>query len=128
MPQSTDDDSIPPEAELWRRIPPYQWIKDENLPSGFRPTSDLLDDPELSVVIASECTGGLATLLEAHEDFGVASFTVGEIRDRGWGIVRVPDEKLPGHAHVTGKKSHGKRASLVKTARILKAPEVRPAS
>lgn len=118
-----DDDTISPETELWRRIPPTHWVRDETVPGGYRPTSETFNDPELSVVMATECHGGLETLLTDHDKFGVASFTVGEIRERGWGIVRVPDDALPGHAHVTGKKSHGKRSSLTKQCRMLVLPK-----
>jgi len=121
LPQPNDL-SIAPDVELWRRIPPWQWIPDSNTPTGRRPTSDAFDDIELSVVIAVECEGGLGTLLAGHVGYGVASFTVGDIRDRGWGIVRVPDDELPGHAHVTGKKSHSKRASLAKKCTIRVEP------
>jgi hypothetical protein len=122
----SDDDSIPREKELWRRIPPWQWIADPNVAAGYRPTSDAFDDPDLSVVIADECIGGVQTLLAGHDGFGVASFTVADIRDRGWGIVRVADDELPGHAYVTRKKSHGKRSSLAKNCKMLVIPAVPP--
>ena len=117
-----DDPSIGPDTELWRRIPPWQWVRDDSVPAGHRPSTDSLDDLELSVVIAAECTGGVETLLEGHDDFGVASFTVAEVRSRGWGVVRAADESLPGHAHVTGRKTKGQRSSLVKTCRMLREP------
>lgn len=117
-----DDETIRPETELWRRIPPAHWIPDETVPAGHRPTSDTFRDPELSVVIATECDGGLATLLADHDEYGVASFTVAQIRDRGWGIVRVSDDALPGHAHVTGKKTSGQRSSLTKECQMLVVP------
>lgn len=120
--QVPDDGSIPPETEVWRRIPPWQWTPDDSVTLGHRPSTDAFDDQELSVVIANECTGGLDTLLEGLVGFGVASFTVSEIRERAWGIVRVRDEKLPGHAHVTGNKTKGKRSSLAKRCRMIKMP------
>lgn len=122
-----DDKSIPDETELWRRIPPWHWTPDDTIPGGYRPSSGTFDDPQLSVVIASECEGGVPTLLRGHERFGVASFTVGEVRGYGWGVVRAPVEGLPGHAHVTGRKSQGKRAKLAKSCRMLRDPEPDPA-
>lgn len=118
-----DEASIPLETELWRRIPFRQWVPDDSRTEGYRPSSDAFDDAELSVVIASECQGGLSTLLRGHPRYGVASFTVGEVRALGWGIVRAPDNELPGHAHVTGKKTHGQRSRLAKACRMLKNPE-----
>jgi hypothetical protein len=118
-----NDSSIPSDTELWRRIPGWQWVPDDSIATGFRPSSDAFDDDELSVVIAAECAGGIPTLLAGHEGFGVASFTVAEIRSRGWGIIRVPDDLLPGHSHVTGKKkTKSKRTSLAKTCRMLVNP------
>ena len=118
----SDDVTILNDSELWRRIPIWQWVPDDQAPSGHRPSSDAFNDPELSVVLAVECTGGLATLLKGHDRFGVVTFTVGEIRAFGWGIVRKPDPDLPGHCHVTGKKTHGQRSRLAKACRILRAP------
>jgi hypothetical protein len=99
-----DDKSIPDDTELWRRIPYWEWVLDDSAPNGRRPSSAAFEDDELSVVIAAECTGGIDTLLRNHERFGVASFTAGQVRAHGWGIVRAPDDELPGHAHVLGKK------------------------
>jgi hypothetical protein len=118
-----DDRSIPDCTELWRRIPHRHWVPDDSVPNGWRLSSAAFDDYEMSVVIADECTGGLSTLLHNHERFGVASFTVGQVRAHGWGVVRAPDDELPGHAHVMGKKSHGKRAALAKSCRMLRHPE-----
>ncbi len=121
-----DDESIPNGAKLWRRIPPGQMVPDDEVPGGRRPSSGNFDELELSAVIASECTGGLATLLEGDQTFGVACFTVGEIRAFGWGVIRVPDPKLPGHVHITGntgKKNHKKRAALGKSCRMIRYPD-----
>lgn len=117
-----DDRSIPDATELWRRIPPWEWVPDDSMPNGWRPSSAAFENDELSVVIAAECTGGVSTLLRNHEGFGVASFTVGQVRAHGWGIVRAPDDELPGHAHVLGKKSRGKRAALARSCRMIRDP------
>ena len=117
-----DDPSIPNESELWRRIAPPQWKPDSNHPRGFRPTSDMFNDDELSVVIATECTGGIDTLLAGHLGFGVAAFTAGEVRAFEWGVVRAPDTLLPGHAHVLGKKGRRARKTLAMSCRVLREP------
>lgn len=113
-----DDASIADGVELWRRIPIEEWKADES-----RPSSMAFDNPELSVVIASECTGGMATLLQGHERYGVASLTAGQARVLGWGIIRVPDPDLPGHAHLTGKKTKGQLRRMAKGCLMLKPPE-----
>jgi hypothetical protein len=117
-----DDETITGDSELWRRIPIWHWVADDSVPKGHRPSSAAFDEEEMSVVIAAECHGGLPTLLRGHEAFGVASFTVGDIRERGWGIVRAPDDQLPGHAHVLGKKTRGKGTSLAKKCHMLVDP------
>jgi len=119
MPQ--DDKDIPDGTELWRRIHPDFMADDDSAPSGRRPSSGNFDGPELSAVIASECL--LETLLKGHETFGVACFTVAEIRAFGWGVIRVPDPELPGHVHITGNTgtpNHKKRASLGTPCRMIR--------
>jgi hypothetical protein len=119
-----DDLSIIDDTVLWRRIHPDQWIPDAESQFGYRVTSEIFSDPELSVVIAAECT--LERLMEGHADFGVAEFTAGDVRQFGWGVVRRPDLVLPGHCHVTGKnKQQKKRSRLAKSCRIVRAPTIR---
>jgi hypothetical protein len=124
-PAPSDDPSIPDEAVLLRRIPYSDMVADDSVPSGYRPSSSNFNWDELSAVIASECT--LETLLKDHTSYGVASFTVREIRAFGWGVIRVPDPELPGHVHITGhmgKKNQNrqKRAILGKTCRMIRDP------
>ena len=121
-PVEDDEPSIPADAELWRRIPWLHWVADSGVPDGRRVSSAAFDDPEMSVVIADECEGGEAALLRGHPGFGIASFTVGDVRGLGWGVVRAPDENLPGHAHVTGRKSRSKLRQLAKLCHIRRAP------
>ncbi len=78
----------------------------------------------MSVVIALECTGGIDILLSGHAGFGVARFTVELVRALGCGIVRAPDPALPGHAHVTGKKTYGRRSRFSRGCGILRKPVV----
>jgi hypothetical protein len=118
---AADDPAIPNETALWRRIPPWQWMADDQAPGGFRPSSDIFNDNELSVVIVAECT--IDVLLAGHDNFGVAEFSAGDIRGCGWGIVRAPDDKLPGHCHVTGKNKKQKtRGRLARSCRIVREP------
>jgi hypothetical protein len=53
--QYTDDTSIPDEAALWRRVPPWHLIFDENL-GRIRPSKAAFDNDEddapMSVVLA----------------------------------------------------------------------------
>jgi hypothetical protein len=64
----------------------------------------------------------MATLLRDHDGFGVAGFTAGDARSLTLGVIRFPVVELPGHAHVTGKKTHGIRKKLAMACRILHNP------
>jgi hypothetical protein len=124
-PPPEDDKGIPKEAKLWRRIEPGSMVPDDSVPSGRRPSSANFNWPELSAVIASECP--LETLVKDHETYGVACFTVAEIRAFGWGVIRVPDPELPGHVHITGhrgKKNQNpkKLRDLAKSCRMIRDP------
>ena len=115
-----DDRSIPDGTVLWRRIPPEQMATDPRAPTGRRPSSGNFDDQALSAVIANECP--LETLLRKHETYGVASFTVGFVREIGYGVIRVPDEELPGHIHITGKKTDGRSRALARRCSMVRYP------
>jgi len=121
-----DDKGITDDTELWRRIPPDQMTDDDQVPSGWRPSTGNFDKYEMSVVIAAESVGGLDGLLSGWEGFGVASFTAGEVRQLEFGVVRDPDPKLPGHALVVGNKSHGKRNRLARLCRLIRVPRPIP--
>src|SRR5437867_262045 len=98
-----DDRTIPDDAILWRRIPAEQIVDDPKARDGQRPSSGNFDDPDLSAVISAECP--LEVLLRGHETFRVVSFSVGLVREIGYGVIRVHDDELPGHVHITGKKT-----------------------
>lgn len=117
-----DDAGIPDDADLWRRIPPEQMTRDDGAPGGRRPSSGNFDDPELSVVIAAECQGGIETLLRGLDCFGVATVTVRDVRRLGLGIIRVHEEGLPGHAVVTGRKTGSKSRALARACRMIRDP------
>lgn len=115
--------SIALDNELWRRIPPWGMTEDDAVPAGTRPSTSNFDDPDPSVVIAVECTGGINTLLPGHDRFGVASFTVAQVRSLGFGVVRKPDDTLPGHAHVTGRKApRSKLLTLARAGQMMRYP------
>jgi hypothetical protein len=116
-----DDPSIANETELWRRIPPSSWLRDER-----RPTSEVFRTDEMSVVIAAECAGGLDGLLRGREEFGIAAFTAGAVREAGWGVVRDPTDEQLGHALVTGKKGKTACARLAKSCVVRREPAVSP--
>ena len=118
----SDDRSINDDTVLWRRLPQNGVATDSSAPNGRRPSSANFADAELSVVIAAECIGGTDRLLKNHAGFGVFAFRVADARSVGWGVVRAPDDNLPGHAHVTGRKTHGQRSKVAKLSQIVVEP------
>ena len=106
-----DDPTISDDAILWRRIPPYWWILDENM-GRVRPTSQAFHDDAnggpmsvlLRDVMVSEGRGP-EDALRGHHGFALASFTAGLARSLQQSVCRDPVESEPAHGVVIGKKS-----------------------
>ena len=117
-----DDASIRDEAILWRRIPPWHFVYDENR-SRWRPSSAAFDnDPTgdpMSVILAELflATGrGPTESLLGHEGFALATITAGLTRTCGQGVVRDPLPEEPAHALVVGPKPKSVQRRLAKAA------------
>lgn len=117
-----DDDTILSDVKVLRRIAPQQITRDH---SGPRPRSDVFSNHPSgsgpSVDIWEEGRTPEDTLAN-HDDFGLISVTVGNIREQGLGVIRVPLEHNRHHAHIQGKKTHGKKRALARASTILKMP------
>jgi hypothetical protein len=117
-----DDASIRDEADLWRRIPPWHFIYDENLGRWRSSSSAFADDPNghpMSVVLAETAAAvgrGPAQILIGHERFALASITVGLARECGQGVVRDPLPDEPAHGLVIGPKPKSVQRRLAKAA------------
>ena len=123
-----DDPTIPNESKLWRRIPPWHFIPDENR-GGFRPSSAAFDNhPDgtpMSVLLADlvRQTGRNAhDALARHVGFALASFTAGLARDCEQSVAREPIPDEPAHAVVFGRKTTGVKRRLAKGAEWVVAP------
>ena len=119
-----DDPTILDSADLWRRIPPWHFVNDEN--SGqIRPSSAAFeDDPDgspMSVVQGSE-TSGPDSALSGHSGFALASFTAGLAKECGQSIVRDPLPEEPAHALVCGTKTKAIRRRLAREATWVVSP------
>src|SRR5574341_337646 len=119
MPEN--DPSISDATVLWRRIPAEQMTDDDSVPTGRRPSSGNFDEEAMSAVISSECP--LETLLNKHDTYRVYSFTAGYVRNElGYGVIRVHDDELPGHVHITGKKTDGRSRKLARKCLLVHPP------
>lgn len=106
-----DDVTIDDGSLLWRRIPPWQVVFDENL-GRVRPSSAAFDDhpngSPMSVLIAADVLSSGRTadsVIQPFAGFAMASFTAGLARSCQQGVARQPLEDEPAHAIVFGRKS-----------------------
>ena len=123
-----DDPTIPDQAELWRRIPPWHFVRDENL-GRVRPSSAAFDNhpngSPMSILLAEEVTAagrGPDTALSGHERFALASITAGLARDCGQGIAREPLPDEPAHGVVFGEKTKRTKKRLATGAQWVVPP------
>jgi hypothetical protein len=114
----SDDPTITDEAALWRRIPPWHFVPDENT-GQVRPSSAAFDnDPNgspMSVVLAAEAIGP-EQVLAGHPGFALASIKVGLVRECQQGVVRDPLPDEPAHALVFGHKTKMVRRRMAREA------------
>lgn len=117
-----DDPAIPDEAQLFRRIPPWHFIRDENV-GKTRPSSAAFEDhpngSPMSVILADTLaeTGRIPeTILAGHEGFALVTFSVELARECGQGVARDPLPDEPAHAVVFGKKTQGVKKKLARGA------------
>lgn len=116
----TDDPSIPDDALLWPRIPPWHFTFDQR-EQRWRPSSAAFeDDPDgdpMSVVIAAESPGTDAVLAGAqHAGFALVAVTARLARQQRQVIVRAPTADEPAHAYVVGLKTTSIRRSFARKA------------
>jgi hypothetical protein len=116
----TDDPTIANDAILWRRIPSWHVIFDENL--GLRrPSKAAFEDhpngSSMSVVLAEEValSGRTAEdVLRGYEEFALAAITAGLAREKNQGVVREPLPEEPAHAVVFGRKTASVKRALAR--------------
>ncbi|HYM10426.1 MAG TPA: hypothetical protein VEU62_06830 [Bryobacterales bacterium] len=113
-----DDPTIPDQAQLWRRIPPWHFVRDENL-GRLRPSSAAFcnhpDGSPMSILLAEDmAAAGRAPneALRGHEGFALASITAGLARGCRQGVARDPLREEPAHGIVFGEKSKLARKKL----------------
>ena len=116
----TDDPSILDSAVLWRRIPPWHCVRDENF-DVVRPSSAAFenhpDGSPMSVLRAEivQRTGRNAEdTLAGHTDYALSAFTAGLARHYKQVVAPEPQDDEPAHAVVFGKKTKSVRKALAK--------------
>lgn len=141
-----DDLSIPPEENVYIRIPtwgdPCRVVE-----GGYRPTSGSIKhypDEPISCDLASLCGPDDTRTRGTNGNYHVAVVNVGAVRELGLRVVRdpIPDGDIPNlaHAEILGSKLDGAKnitegltsgqfSNLARKARmILFAPETDPAT
>lgn len=123
----SEQQPIPDEAELWRRIRP-EWVvpgKD----GEPRPTSqafqNLSASGQMSVHLADvvRARGQSASgVLAGMPGFGLVSLTAGLVRQHGQVIEEAPETADPSHAHVIGAKRKPTRRAFAKAAEWVVKP------
>lgn len=115
-----DDVTIDDGSHLWRRIPPWHFIVDENL-GRVRPSSAAFDDhpngSPMSVLIAADVLDSgrtAASVMQPFSGFAMASFTAGLARSFQQGVARQPLDDEPAHAIVFGRKTDKVKKRLAK--------------
>lgn len=116
-----DDRAIPDNADLFRRIPPWHHIYDQNL-NRWRPSSAAFEDDGdadpmsvyLSSVLAAEHRNPSA-VLAGHEGYSLASISAGLARSKGQTVHPEPLPDESSHALVCGNKGHNTKSAPRKT-------------
>lgn len=120
MDQRNDDTTIGATSVLFRRIPPWHVLFDENM-RRWRPKSAAFEDSPggspMSVLleeIVSEMGRVPADLVVAFDDYSLVSFPAQLARDCGQALVRDPLPDESAHALVIGKKTKSVKRRLAK--------------
>lgn len=116
----TDDPTIPDEAILWRRIPPWHFVRDENL-GRVRPSkaafADHPDGSPMSIFFADEVLAAgrrAEDVLAGHGGFALAAISAGQARSLQQSVIRRPTPDEPSHGEVIGKKTNSVKRALAK--------------
>jgi len=126
-----EDIDLPDDTELWRRIPSDNYKFDDNL-GRLRPKSNAFTDSKnkspMSVTVVKLYLGGGKTKEEyiakfMKNDWGLASITVGLIKELNLEIEFDPNDDDPGHALVKGKKTGKIKRRMAKESKWEVTPE-----
>jgi len=110
-----DDQAIPNDTQLFRRIPPCHCFFDENM-HDYRPSSAAFDDDDdgdpmsvyLSTVLGAEGRQP-ASVLAGREEYSLASITAGLARQLKQTVHPQPVPEESSHTVVCGDKPQSRR-------------------
>lgn len=117
-----DEPKITDDVQMLRRIPPFHFVKDENI-GGIRPSSAAFEDDEdghpMSLyrrnVIEYE-GGSVDRVMAGHHGYGLASVTAAQLRSRQQTNHPNPLPDEAAHAVACGPKTHSNRKFLARRA------------
>jgi hypothetical protein len=108
-PEARDDETIPNDMLLYRKVSRYEIIRDHNL-GRYRPSSNLFQKTKgtdrMSVVLDDALRAdGRSPLDLIDERVTAGSFTAGFVRNEcKEGVVRKPEADEPAHGNVVGTR------------------------
>lgn len=127
--QYADDATIRDDAELWRRIPPWHIVYDENR-GRLRASSAAFEDhpngSPMSIVLGDDILRdgrSAQAIVHAFPGFAIAAFTAGLARSCQQGIAREPLDDEPAHGVVFGRKTGSIKRMLAKSSHWVLAPD-----
>jgi hypothetical protein len=125
----TDDPTIANDAPLWRRIPPFHFVNDENR-GRIRPSTAAFEDhpngTPMSVVLGQEVLDAgrsPMSVLAGHDGYGMVTFSAGLARSKRQGVLRKPLPEEPAHAEVVGKKTDSVKKAFARESTWIVPPE-----
>jgi len=123
-----DDPTIEDSEEVWRRIPEWHCVPDENR-GGLRPSSAAFkNDPDESPMsvfletVMKESGRPPEEALQGHENFALCSLSVGILRELKQSVVRDPLPEEPAHGLVAGDKPRSVSRKMQNASRWLIPP------
>jgi hypothetical protein len=127
-----DDPAIDDAEILYRRVTPEQvkWERGVPLRAGKNAFMDSSDGSDCSLAIEGRLKEhGLSSIsvLSGYEDrCGLVSFTAGDARACGYGVLYTPKQGEPAHGSLTGDKTDAQpRKRLAEKSKVVVPPPVK---
>lgn len=130
MAADKDDATIKDDAILWRNVPPWHFVRDDE--GGIRSASAAFDNDKdgspMSVSLADVVLargGAPEDSIRSLPGFGLAGITAALVRGCDQSIVRDPQPENPAHGLVLGKKTKGTQRKLARGASwVIPPPDI----